>query len=156
MTEEEAWLSIGYSEGRSVCAEFLKSGGDPNYTNSDFGTSLLHQACEHGNLDLLELLIKSGANTDFVPGCGYPAIFQALDIDIDGAIQSGGPIELTTAKKLVECGASLDVKYSDGRTPQEYCVGYGRPAKEAYEVTFPNQCIEQVAPSKTDSRLGDL
>lgn len=133
MTGDETWSTFTETAGEDEFKQFLDAGGDPNYVHSTFKRSMLHQACEHGNLELISIIILAGASPDLVPPCGYPAIFQALDADIDGSIQNNWPIDLKTVKHLIECGVSIDCRDESGKTPREYAASYGSLAQDAYD-----------------------
>jgi ankyrin repeat protein len=119
------WQSIDESSGVKELAKFIAAGGDVNQPHPDSGWSLLHLASEHENLVLIAALVKAGADIDLRPPCGYPPIFQALDIDIDGAIQCGKEIDFRTTLLLLELGATPTARDENGNTLREAAAPYG-------------------------------
>lgn len=68
----------------------------------------LHAAIENEQVEVVELLLRSGANVE-VSNCGMTPLEHAVDISVDGTIQSGGkpgeePIEII--QLLLDYGAS--------------------------------------------------
>ncbi len=86
----------------------------------------MHYACEHQNESLIRALFM--ADKDLLntrTACDYPPIFQALDIDIDGAIQTGHPISFETTRLMLELGADPNLKDQKARTLKEFVQIYG-------------------------------
>src|SRR5438552_1080519 len=88
----KAIWNVDYGHAKSALPELKKyvdSGGDLNAIDRESGWGILHSAAEHQDHSVIEAMAGYGADLNLCPIDGYPAIFQALDIDIDAAIQAG-------------------------------------------------------------------
>tara|TARA_R110002095_G_scaffold152237_5_gene132385 strand:- start:40697 stop:41128 length:432 start_codon:yes stop_codon:yes gene_type:complete len=118
--------SIDDKNGVDEFRQFLAEGGDIHRSHPNSGLSLMHYACEHQNESLIRALFM--ADKDLLntrTACDYPPIFQALDIDIDGAIQTGHPISFETTRLMLELGADPNLKDQKARTLKEFVQIYG-------------------------------
>jgi len=126
MNIKELLVSIDDKNGVTELQQFLAAGGDLQQIPSEAGWSLMHIACENNNESLIRALFT--ADTDLLntrADCGYPPIFQALDIDIDEAIQTGQPITFETTRLMLELGADSTLKDEKERTLREFAQIYG-------------------------------
>ncbi|WP_145174553.1 ankyrin repeat domain-containing protein [Gimesia aquarii] len=97
-----------------------------NRSQPDSLWSLMHIACENQNESLIRALFTADSGLlNTRAACGYPPIFQALDIDIDGAIQSGHPMTFETTRLMLELGADPNLKDQKQRTLRELAQVYG-------------------------------
>lgn len=95
----EAIWNVDY--GHALCAipdlkHYVESGGDLNALDPRSGWGILHYAAEHQDRRTIEAMADCGADLDIRSKVGCPAIFQALDTDIDGAIQTGQSLTFET------------------------------------------------------------
>jgi ankyrin repeat protein len=140
----DGWaLQTAAAEGHdTIIEELLRCGADINActTNENFpaGTAL-QAACEAGNLNIVELLLKHNANPDFGAGpqtCpliaaatrGEDEIVKLLinakaKVNIFGGSEVGTPLTLGAAflnkgslELLLKAGADIDLKEADGDT----------------------------------------
>jgi ankyrin repeat protein len=121
------WDSITFASGEKELFLYLSRGGDM-YCEDDFhGWSLLHFASNIFNREIIDLLLKFGFDVNYVSSCGYPAVFAALEYDVDAALQANTEPDFETVKYLVERGASLEIKHKNGTSLLDYCelVGGG-------------------------------
>lgn len=126
MNIKELLVSIDDKNGVTELQQFLAAGGDLHQIPSEAGWSLMHIACEHQNESFIRALVQ--ADRDLLntrAACGYPPIFQALDIDIDGAIQTGQPITFETTRLMLELGADSTLIDQKERTLREFAQIYG-------------------------------
>lgn len=128
------WESIDQYTGRDEYVDYVESGGDIYFIDPDSNWTFLHKAVEFENYALIDLIIENGFDPDFSPSGGYPAIFQALDGDIDVAIQCDKTVRFKSTRHLIEKGASVHVCDVDGKSLAEYAESYGVIFKKAYEA----------------------
>ncbi|MGW6130794.1 hypothetical protein ACWFNE_12285 [Cellulomonas sp. NPDC055163] len=64
-----------------------------------------HLAVEHEDLVLLRELLDSGADIEEIDG-GLTLLQHAIDVEIDGLTQSGGPLHVDTTAYLLARGAA--------------------------------------------------
>jgi|GEM_PF-2541983 len=125
MTFNELIFSIDEKNGVNEFRQFIAEGGDIHQVPSNSGWSLMHIACEHQNSSLIRALVESDRELlNTRAACGYPPIFQALDIDIDGAIQTGHSMIFETTRLLLELGADPTLKDQKQRTLKEFAQKY--------------------------------
>ncbi|MGF7036751.1 ankyrin repeat protein [Paenibacillus mucilaginosus] len=96
----------------------LSRGISANYECLNSGHSLLNLAVENEQLEIVKFLIKSGADINLKSSGGWTPLHVAVDISIDGTIQSGGslgeePTELI--KYLLDNGADKSIMESSGK-----------------------------------------
>jgi len=129
---------------------FLEHGANPNSVN-EFGRSLLFQAIQSGNANLVKLLLDKGANT-FVDSDLFPLIFIAAslgyadiveillgkDINVNDAhlgetllckAAAGGHLEVV--KMLINKGADVNGRYSKELVPNAFVPYYSYPLERA-------------------------
>ena len=99
-------------------AALLKKGADCNSTNEE-GSSLLMLAAGSGNLELVEMLIKSGAEVDATDARGWTALFKAL---FNYEQNRGFPDVVSI---LIAAGANIEHQVSYGTRPLMIAAGYG-------------------------------
>ncbi|MDQ0092063.1 ankyrin repeat protein [Paenibacillus anaericanus] len=104
----------------------LSSGVDPNCV-SDTGWNLLIYAVENDRNDMVEFLLDCGADVNFQSAGGWTALHQAVDLSIDGTIQTGGkqgdePTHMI--KYLLDRGANLSLKDNMGSSPFDIARTY--------------------------------
>ena len=61
----------------SPVLEYLRSGGDPNLRNREFGWTLLHAAAFKGRRSLVESLITAGADVEALAGQSFTPLASA-------------------------------------------------------------------------------
>ncbi len=100
---------------RSDCTEEVKwllaNGADINAVSKDRGYSAVMDAVWRKNFDLTKLLIKRGADLDFISSDGQPILVLAV-----------GNGNMKIVKLLLESGADADAKDSMGMSAREYAV----------------------------------
>lgn len=130
-------LRIAARSGNADCVRaILAAGADPNLADSS-GDAPLNWAARFAGPDVVDELLKAGADANALGGTGCrplqlavgrPANVAALlraDADPNGASSSGTTALHEAAKEgsmdscrlLVEAGANLAARASDGRTP---------------------------------------
>ncbi|MEJ8304011.1 ankyrin repeat domain-containing protein [Saccharibacillus sacchari] len=116
----------------------LKAGVDPNqiYENS---WTLLKAAAEHEQVEIVRLLVESGADVNLQPNGGWTALHQAVDMAIDGTIQTGGqtgdePVDLI--QYLLEHGADAELRDANGDSALDIAEAY--QSKKVIEVLRSN------------------
>lgn len=101
--------ALGYTHSVECAAALLSGGANPNLKNAN-GELPLHKKLLAGSLDLIRLLIRSGADAN-----GYSNGFTALHI------LAGTPrIEVT--QLLIELGANVNALSEKGDTPLDTCL----------------------------------
>jgi len=125
MNYDDLFVSIDDHNGVKELQQFIAEGGDLQQVHSVSGWSLLHCACEHQNESYIRALVEADAGLlNTRAACGYPPIFQALAIDIDGAIQTVQPITFETTRLMLELGADSTLKDQKERTLREFAHIY--------------------------------
>lgn len=104
----------------------IEDGADPNGLDRHNETPLM-AAAECESEEILELLLSCGAEINTSGHEGNTPLNLAVDISIDGTIQSGGmpgdePVNVI--KALLNNGADLNAKNNKGETPLDWAQGY--------------------------------
>ncbi|MFD1887853.1 ankyrin repeat domain-containing protein [Paenibacillus wenxiniae] len=127
MTESEYTIYRAIAAGDTAfVTNYLSTGGDPNLFDPS-GWGLLRCAVEYENKELIDLLLASGADMNYPSYGGWTALHQAVDLSIDGTIQSGGfpgdePVDMIAY--LLDRGADMHVKDSKGESPFDLALSY--------------------------------
>ena len=83
-----------------------------------------HAAVEHERLDELERLLDAGWDVDDATSDGMTLLHHAIDVELDGATQTGSPLGVALTSLLVVRGADLDHRWH-GQTPLEAATDRG-------------------------------
>lgn len=81
-----------------------------------------HQAVESGDHAELTRLLDAGVDPEEVC-CGMTLLLHAIDVEGDGALQSGGPLDTALTAILLAYGADPTAT-PDGETPRELASSY--------------------------------
>jgi ankyrin repeat protein len=84
----------------------------------------LHDAVEMEDLDLLRSLLASGGDPNERDDYGMPLLHHAIDVQADGAIQTGRVMESDTTRLLLEAGADPRIAW-EGKSALEFARHYG-------------------------------
>lgn len=113
-------LHIAAQNGWADVVKLLLENGAKLDEQNIKGYTPLHLAAANGHQEVAELLMAAGAKTDVKEG-----FYKKTALHLACQIQ-GGPADLRVAGKmvhvLVEAGANLDVKDSEGRTALMYAA----------------------------------
>ena len=112
-------------EALAMLDQYLASGVHIDEQINEFGWSLLHVACENEDEPLIRALVMRGVDPNNRCQCGYPPLFLALDIDIDGAIPTGSALTFSTTTLLVALGASPAETDAQGGYLGDWASKYG-------------------------------
>lgn len=104
--ENENLFNAIEREDLNAAKEALSNGADVNYKDNEGNTALL-EASFLGNLELIKLLVKNGADTNVV----FQDIDTPLTLSIDKYYETKN---LDTIEFLIENGANVNHKDSDG------------------------------------------
>lgn len=96
----------------------LKNGADCNTKNEE-GSTVLMLAAGNGDLEMVELLIKAGAEVDATDARGWTALFKALF----NYEQNCGFPDVVSA--LIDAGADIEHQVAYGTRPLMIAAGYG-------------------------------
>jgi ankyrin repeat protein len=108
---------------------YLDSGGDVHRRDDKMNWSLLHYAAEDCNPEVVQLLATSGADVNARDKNGWTPLHWAVESDMDAASQEGRRAkELPTVKALINHGADIAAKATDGSTPRDIAAAYGLEA----------------------------
>ena len=94
-----AWSNPDVAVVSEFVAAELAAGADPNASESVDGATVLMQACAHGDLDTVRVLLRAGADPNVARGSPYVAItalkFAVTDgrTDIVAALREAGAVE---------------------------------------------------------------
>ncbi|MCL9659669.1 ankyrin repeat domain-containing protein [Paenibacillus hunanensis] len=106
---------------------YLSNGGDPNLFEQSSWTLLMF-AVEYENIEIIDLLLANGADINYTYNGGWTALHQAVDLSIDGTMQTGGspddePVDMI--KHLLDRGADVHATDSKGESPIDIAKSYG-------------------------------
>ncbi|HEY9439449.1 MAG TPA: ankyrin repeat domain-containing protein [Streptomyces sp.] len=76
-----------------------------------------HLAVEHEDLEALRRLLDSGADIQDPGEDGFTLLHHAIDIEADGATQTGEPLTVGITALLLSRGADPHAHTRDGLTP---------------------------------------
>ncbi|WP_419875208.1 ankyrin repeat domain-containing protein [Candidatus Pristimantibacillus sp. PTI5] len=116
------------AKGDIECVKSLFSrGNSANYEDINSGHSLLNIAVENEQLEVVKFLLQNGADINFKSFKEWTPLHVAVDISIDGTIQTGGspgeePTELI--KYLLDNGADKNALECNGKTPIDIAKDY--------------------------------
>jgi ankyrin repeat protein len=88
----------------------------------------LNVAVEHQQKEMVLFLLKNGADVNFTPHGGWSALHQAVDITIDGTLQTAGDFgepPTDVIQLLIDNGANINITV-DGQTPLDIAKYYGQ------------------------------
>jgi len=108
-----AWVASSGDDDVLAC--LVEHGVDPN-ASDDSGVSALGWAAIYNRVAAVDVLIRAGANVNFVDGFGMTPAMYAASVDFgDSAV----------LKRLIAAGADLGVKNREGRRASDLARGYG-------------------------------
>lgn len=91
-----------------------ESGSDPRLSGDEWTPA--HKAVEGSNYEALTVLLDSG--TDPNEMCfGHTLLTHAIDVEGDGHLQSGYPLNTVATAILLAYGADPELPAADGETP---------------------------------------
>jgi ankyrin repeat protein len=94
------------------------AGGDPNARNGE-GMTALMLAANLGNLEMVEVLIDSGADVNAADERGFTALFHGC---YNAEHDRGYP---DVVRALIDAGADVETRIVFGVRPLMYAAGYG-------------------------------
>ncbi|MEU9827944.1 ankyrin repeat domain-containing protein [Micromonospora chersina] len=77
------------------------------------------------DLPRLRQLLDDGAATEDADEQGMTLLHHAVDVEGDGALQSGGPLHVDVTALLLARGANPHAVDREGRTPLDYARANG-------------------------------
>ncbi|MFC7217530.1 ankyrin repeat domain-containing protein [Streptomyces polyrhachis] len=83
-----------------------------------------HRAVEMEDVETLARLLDAGVDPNETD-CGMTLLTHAIDIEGDGAMQSGEPLTVHTTAVVLAFGADPELPDSNGRTPASVAEWYG-------------------------------
>lgn len=106
--------------------EYINKGTNLNEVSNNGWTPLIC-AVENDKMEMVELLLNNGTDVNFQNIGRWTALHQAVDISIDGTIQTRGkqgdePLDMI--KYLLDNGADVNIKDNHGRTPFDIAMLY--------------------------------
>jgi len=105
----------------------LEQGADPNGIDDDMQWTPLTVAIENEQIEIIKLLLSSGAEINRRSKYGQSPLHIAVDISIDGTYQAHGkygdePIDIISY--LLQQGADKNATDKDGKTPIDWALEY--------------------------------
>lgn len=128
--------NVDYGNAHSALPElqrYVESGGDLNVIDPESGWGILHSAAEHQDRQVIEAMAEYGADLNIRSKDGCPAVFQALDIDIDGALQTGKSMTFETTILFLKLGAESCLEDQNGQSLSEFATTYGPDALARFQ-----------------------
>ncbi|MEZ5428226.1 MAG: ankyrin repeat domain-containing protein [Pyrinomonadaceae bacterium] len=123
-SEKEIFGKLVFSGAKDNVRELIDAGIDLDESNSS-GMTPLFLAIEGDQPQILELLLKSGANPNKQSGIdGTTALHWAVDYSYDGMVQNNRDISypepLECIRILLKYGADENIKDNSGKIPLDY------------------------------------
>ncbi|UXS03202.1 ankyrin repeat domain-containing protein [Agrobacterium tumefaciens] len=106
--QDSPFLVAGAQGRVDILRMILAHGADLTSTNRFGGTALI-PAAEKGHPDAVDLLIAAGVNVDHVNRLGWTALLEVA------ILTDGGPTSQRIVRSLLQAGADVDIKDSDGK-----------------------------------------
>ena len=114
---------------------YISSGSNLNEADRN-GWTPLNIAVEHDQKEMVLFLLNNGADVNFQPNGGWPAIYQAIDTSIDITLQTEGDFGEPPAdmiQLLLDNGADINITV-DGETPLDFAKSYAPGCSVAQKV----------------------
>lgn len=112
-------LSAAASLGRADQVRLLlNAGADPNTVDPHGGLPLISALDSH-DPEIVEMIVQGGADVNRRDPIGTLPLFAAIDREVDGADQLSEPLQCGMSQKLLELGADLTLRDSEGQTAIE-------------------------------------
>lgn len=109
-----AFLLAAATGQLSVARVAIERGGaDPRSTDRYRGTALT-AACQHGDREMVKLLLRAGVPVDHVNALGWTALLEAIVLG-DGSARYEDVVQL-----LIDAGADANLADHDGVTPTRH------------------------------------
>ncbi|WP_082282748.1 ankyrin repeat domain-containing protein [Myxococcus hansupus] len=102
----------------------LQAGANPNVSPAGAYWGALHVAVEQEQLELIPMLIASGADVNLPDANGMTPLHHAIDIEADGAYQRGERPSAYVTRLLLAHGAQPNTCDRNGRTPLDLARDY--------------------------------
>ncbi|MFD1149394.1 ankyrin repeat domain-containing protein [Saccharothrix hoggarensis] len=83
-----------------------------------------HRAVEHGDLAELTRLLDQGVDPDEV-WSNTTLLLHAIDVEADGANQTGEPLDAACTAVLLAYGADPELPGPRGHAPRQFAADYG-------------------------------
>jgi hypothetical protein len=96
---------------------------DPGSGVNDW--SAAHRAVEQEDLPALARLLDAGADVEDPDQHGFTLLLHAIDVEVDGATQTGGPLHVDTTALLLARGADPAQPDAAGQTPLDMATTRG-------------------------------
>lgn len=90
----------------------------------DAPESAAHHAVEHGDLAELTRLLDTGTDPNEVCG-NMTLLLHAIDMEADGAAQTGKPLDAACTAVLLAYGADPELAGPEGEVPRLFAFHYG-------------------------------
>jgi len=110
--DQQLAQSVMYMDGPSVNA-LLAKGADANAVERD--RSVLGWAAQNGNVEIVEALLKAGADVNFIDGVGHTPLMRAIDLQ-----------QMPVAQALLKARPDLSIRTRDGKTVAMMAVDSGK------------------------------
>jgi ankyrin repeat protein len=113
--------------------QWLERGGTADWNDNPSGWSFFHFAAEDSDIEAIEYLFALGCDINAHDQYGQTPLHLAIDADIDGSNQNGGPIDFQPTRRLIELGADLTIQDKEGKTPLDWVDVYGKYARASFD-----------------------
>ncbi len=125
MLQDQLTHAIWKGDVTLVCT-LLARGASPNEVDLRGWTPLM-QAAEMENTEIIEVLLSNGGDPNLAGYEGTTPLHVAVDIAIDGTIQTGGspgdePVSII--QRLLAAGANIESRDQRGETPLDLARAY--------------------------------
>ena len=108
-----------YEDNLPLVNSLIHEGADLDLID-ELGQTALMRAVGQENIRLVELFVRLGADINIKGHEGFTALHHAVDVSIDGTIQSGGKVgeePLIIIKYLLGHGADISLTNDKKETP---------------------------------------
>lgn len=142
LTLEQLFKAVGEETGLPEFHVYVAASGDVNACDPDSGWSLLHLACEHMNISLIQALADGGADLNAQNDHdGWTPLHTAVDIDTDSVWQATQresdfltQLTFSTTRLLLALGADPTIADHKGETPRDLAAHGGPEALAQFDV----------------------
>lgn len=112
--------------------KYLEAGADPNawQPESSGSYTALGYACKNGNINIVKILVDSGANVDVSSNYEAPLLIAVKNKNIK-----------IVNYLLSDCNANASIQDSDGKTPLMYAISFGATSLAINIINNSPDCI---------------
>lgn len=120
-----ALVKAVFFQNLAMTRQLLEAGADPNRSFDGSGFPPMSAAIEQAWLPGLQLLLVHGGDVNVRKYGGWTPLMHAVDVEADGACQSGEPASLDLVRFLLKQGADPALRDDRGECAADLARRYG-------------------------------